>query len=310
MAQYANIQEGAVYMCLVTGLNSDGRIVKLSADQSKAGNLTKGNVLAEAPTIDVFLPGTAVDVLVTDTTPTTVAGKILGLIDATADAYHSGATDKGADMSNKFKIGSKAKGRIAFTCPGSEPLKVGISFLDHVVGLSTRMSGKPKERKSPLDVLPISTIISSAKVAKIQQGHGVFFDLGIRDVMGFAHISRLVDDKLDTLSEDSGAFKLESTHRARIIAYNEFDGLFQLSLEQKVLDQPFIRIEDIKPGQVVKGKVHKLIADKNGAAAVLIHLAEGITGLASEMHLADVRLQHPERKFREGVPVTARGFIH
>lgn len=304
--QHAKVQEGAVFMCLVTGLNSDGRIVKLSADQTKAGNLTKGNTLTEAPTIDVFLPGTAVDVLIAETTPTTVTGKILGLIDATADAYHSGVTEKGADVAKKYKIGSKVKARILFTCPDSDPRKVGISLLDHVVSLSSRMSGKPKERKSPLDLLPISTIIESAKVVKVQQGHGAFFDLGVRDVVGFAHISRLADDKVDILSEDAGPFKLESKHRARIIGYNALDGLFQLSLEKKVLDQAFIRIEDIKAGQVVKGKVHKLIADKTGAAAVLVHLAEGITGLVPEMHLADVRLQHPERKFREGVPVTAR----
>lgn len=304
--QHAKVQEGSVFMCLVTGLNSDGRIVKLSANHSKAGNLTKGNTLTEAPTIDVFLPGTAVDVLIAENTSSTITGKILGLIDATADAYHSGATEKGANVSEKYKLGSKVKARIIFTCPDSEPRKVGVSFLDHVVSLSTRMSGKPKERKSPLELLPISTIIETAKVIKVESGVGAFFDLGVRDVVGFAHISRLSDDRVDVLSEDAGPYKLASTHRARIIGYNELDGLFQLSLEQKVLDQSFLRIEDIKAGQVVKGKVHKLIADKTGAAAVLVHLSEGITGLVPEMHLADVRLQHPERKFREGVPVTAR----
>ncbi|EDU48820.1 rRNA biogenesis protein RRP5 [Pyrenophora tritici-repentis Pt-1C-BFP] len=304
--QHAKVQEGAVFMCLVTGINSDGRIVKLSADHTKAGNITKGNTLTEAPTIDVFLPGTAVDILVADTTSSTLVGKILGLIDATADAYHSGATEKAADVSQKYKIGSKVKARILFTCPNSEPRKVGVSLLDHVVSLSTRMSGKPKERKPPIDLLPISTIVESAKVVKVAPAQGAFFDLGIKDVVGFAHISRLSDDKVDVISEESGQFKLDSTHKARIIGYNALDGIFQLSLEQKVLDQPFLRIEDIQAGQVVKGKVHKLIADKTGAAAVLVHLADGITGLVPEAHLADVRLQHPERKFREGVPVTAR----
>lgn len=304
--QQSKVQEGAVFMCLVTGLNSDGRIVKLSANHTKAGNVTKGNTLTEAPTIDVFLPGTAVDLLVADTTSNTVTGKILGLVDATADSYHSTVTEKGHDVSEKYKLGSKVKARILFTCPDSDPKKVGVSLLDHVVSLSTRKSGKPKERKPPLDLLPISTIVETAKVIKVESGSGAFFDLGVRDVVGFAHISRLSDERVDILSEDSGAFKLASTHRARIIGYNEIDGLFQLSLERKVLDQAFLRIEDIKPGQVVKGKVHKLIADKTGASAVLVHLSEGITGLVPEMHLADVKLQHPERKFREGVPVTAR----
>lgn len=304
--QHSKVQEGAVFMCLVTGLNSDGKIVKLSADQTKAGNLTKGNTLTDAPTIDVFLPGTAVDVLVAENTSSTLVGKILGLVDATADAYHSGATEKGADVSQKHKIGTKVKARILFTCPDAEPAKVGISLLDHVVSLSSRMSGKPKERKTPLEYLPVSTIVDEAKVIKVAPGLGAFFELGVRDVIGFAHVSRLSDDRVDVLSEDAGAYKLDTKHRARVIGYNAMDGLFQLSLEQKVLEQAFLRIEDIKAGQVVKGKVHKLIADKKGAAAVLVNLSEGITGLVSELHLADVKLQHPERKFREGVPVTAR----
>ncbi|EMD64967.1 hypothetical protein COCSADRAFT_189966 [Bipolaris sorokiniana ND90Pr] len=303
---HSKVQEGAVFMCLITGLNSDGRIVKLSADHTKAGNLTKGNTLTEAPTIDVFLPGTAVDLLVTENTPNTITGKILGLIDATADAYHSGATEKATDVSQKHKIGSKVKARVLFTCPGSDPRKVSVSLLDHVLSLSTRMSGKPKERKPPIDLLPISTIVESAKVVKVAPSQGAFFDLGIKDVVGFAHISRLSDDKVDILSEEAGAFKLDSKHKARIVGYNALDGLFQLSLEKKVIDQPFLRIEDIKAGEVVKGKVHKLFADKTGATAVLVHLSDGITGLVPEMHLADVRLQHPERKFREGLPVTVR----
>ncbi|KAL5120009.1 rRNA biogenesis protein rrp5 [Pleosporales sp. CAS-2024a] len=304
--QHAKVQEGAVFMCLVTGLNSDGRIVKLSADHTKAGNLTKGHVLTEAPTIDVFLPGAAVDVLVADTTASTLTGKILGLVDATADAYHSGATERGADISKKHKLGSKVKARIIFTCPDSDPVRVGVSLLDHVVSLSTRMSGKPKERKPAVDLLPIATIVDAAKVVKVAPALGAFFELGIRDVLGFAHISRLSDDRVDVLSEDAGPYKLASTHRARVVGYNAMDGMFQLSLEQKVLDQAFLRIEDIKAGQIVKGKVHKLIADKKGAAAVLVHLSEGITGLVPELHLADVKLQHPERKFREGIAVTAR----
>ncbi|KAJ4323696.1 rRNA biogenesis protein rrp5 [Neodidymelliopsis sp. IMI 364377] len=304
--QHAKVQEGTVFMCLVTGLNSDGKIVKLSADQSKSGNLIKGNTLTDAPTIDVFLPGTAVDVLVADNTPSTLTGKILGLIDATADAYHSGASEKGADVSQKHKIGTKVKARVLFTCPDAEPRKVGISLLDHVISLSSRMSGKPRERKTPLEFLPVSTIVDEAKVIKVQPGLGAFFELGIRDVIGFAHVSRLSDDRVDVLSEDAGAYKLDTKHRARIVGYNAMDALFQLSLEKKVLDQAFLRIEDIKAGQVVKGKVHKLIADKKGAAAVLVNLSEGITGLVPELHLADVKLQHPERKFREGVPVTAR----
>ena len=54
--ELSSIQEGAIFFCLVTGQSSNGKIVKLSADTQKIGNLKKSGYLTEAPTIDVFLP--------------------------------------------------------------------------------------------------------------------------------------------------------------------------------------------------------------------------------------------------------------
>ncbi|KAF2011475.1 nucleic acid-binding protein [Aaosphaeria arxii CBS 175.79] len=303
---FSKVQEGSVFLCYVSGTSSNGRIIKLSSDHQKFGNLKKLNHVSEAPTIDVFLPGTAVDLLVTDSTATTVTGKIMGSLDATADVIHSGSAFKGDDVSEKYKIGSRAKARIICTFPGADPKKVGISMLDHIVALAPCLSGKPKEKKDPLTLAPLSSFIEEAKVIKVEPRSGVYFDIGIRDVSAFAHISRLTDGKIEVLSDDSGPFKLGAKHRARILGYNSLDAVFQLSLETKVLEQPFLRVQDIKVGQVVKGKVHKIINDRRGFTNLLVNLAENITGLVPEIHLADVRLQHPERKFREGASVTAR----
>ncbi|KAF2276377.1 rRNA biogenesis protein-like protein RRP5 [Westerdykella ornata] len=303
---HSKVQEGTVFLCTVSRLNSDGRVITLSADYQKTGNLKKLAHVTDAPTVDVFLPGTAVDMLVTDTTPTTVTGKIMGMLDATADAVHSGAADRGEDMSEKYKIGSRVKARIICTFPNSEPKKVGVSLLDHVVSLSTRVFGKAKESKDPLSILPISGFVEEAKVTRVEPSSGVYLDIGVKGVPGFAHISRLSDENVDRPSSESGAFKIGSKHRTRVLGYNPLDGLYQLSLEKKVLEQPFLRVQDVKVGQVVKGKVEKLIVDKKGHTSVLVSLAEGIRGLVSERHLADVRLQHPERKFRDGATVTAR----
>ncbi|KAF2658858.1 rRNA biogenesis protein-like protein RRP5 [Lophiostoma macrostomum CBS 122681] len=304
--KHADIQEGSVLMCFVSRLNPDGRIVTLSADYQKAGNVKKLPYITEAPTIDVFVPGTAVDLLVADVTSTTVTGKIMGLIDATADAVHSGAANNAADLNEKYKIGSRVKARIICTFPGADPKKVGVSLLDHVVSLSRRMSGKPKEKKDPLVLLPISSFIEEAKVIRVESRAGLYLDLGVRDVVGFAHISRLADGQVDLPTSESGPFKVDSTHRCRIIGYNPMDGLFQVSLQQKVLDQPFLRLQDIRIGQIAKGKVRRLIVNKKGNTSVLVDLSEGITGVVPEMHMADIRLQHPDRKFREGASVTAR----
>ena len=303
--EHSEVQEGAVFLCLVTGLSSDGRIIKLSADLHKAGNLKKPNFLAEAPTIDLFLPGTAVDMLITDVS-SGVTGKIMGLLDVTADLIHSGAAESQKGNSEKYKIGSKAKARIICTFPNVEPRRLGVSLLDHVVSLSSRSLSVGKVTKEPLQALPISSFVEEAKVVKVEPATGLFLDLGVRGILGFAHISRITDRKIETLSETTGTYKVGSKHRARVIGYNPMDGLYLVSLEPRVLDQPFLRIEDIQIGQIVKGKVDKLIVTKKGTAGVLVHLADGITGLVPEMHMADVHLQHPDRKFKGGLSVTAR----
>lgn len=116
----SSIQEGAVFLCMVTNTNSSGRIITLSADTSRTGNLKKA-YLTEAPTIDAFLPGTAVEILVSDITTRGISGKVMGMVDVTADLMQSGAGASGKDLEKKYKIGSKIKGRIICTFPTADP---------------------------------------------------------------------------------------------------------------------------------------------------------------------------------------------
>ncbi|KZF26527.1 nucleic acid-binding protein [Xylona heveae TC161] len=303
---HSKIQEGAVFLCTVTGHSANGNIVKLSADNQKAGNLKKIGFLTDAPTVDAFLPGSAVEILVEDFTPAGVAGKVMGMLDVTADVLHSGLSSGSKSLEKKFKVGSKVKGRIICTFPNAEPKKLGVSFLDHVLSLSPQTIGGGEDEKGPLDQIPISSFVNEAKVVKVDPVLGLFMDIGVSGAAGFVHVSRVKDGKVDTLSESTGPYKEGSVHKARVLGYNPMDRLFLLSLEQHILDQPFLRVEDVKVGEIVKGKIEKLIVNATGFGGVLVNLAEGISGLVPEMHLTDVHLQHPEKKFREGMSVTAR----
>lgn len=304
----AHIEEGAVFLCIVLGHNSDGNVVKLSADPRRIGNVKKSNYLADAPTVNSFMPGTAVEVLVSQLTPSGIAGKVMGLLDVTADLVHSGAGPYGRDLEKKYQVGGKVKGRIVCTFPDAEPKKLGISLLDHVLALRPHKvePSEGKRASDPVTALPVSTVVDNAKVVKVEQGVGLFVDLGISGTRGFVHISRITDGKIEALSESTGPYKVGSIHKARILDYNSMDNLYIVSMEQKIIDQPFLRFEDIQVGEVVKGKVEKLIINAVGVGGVLITLADGITGLVPEMHMADIHLQHPEKKFKEGLSVKAR----
>jgi rRNA biogenesis protein RRP5 len=304
--ELSSIEEGAVFLCMVTGLSSNGKTVKLTADTQKIGNSKKPNFLSDAPTVDSFLPGSAVEILVTEITPRGIAGKLMGMLDVTADLMHSGAGASGKDLEKKYKIGSKIKGRVICNFPNADPPKLGISLLDHVIQLASQHAIKDGNKKSPLDLLPLSTIIEEVTVRKVEPGVGLFVDLGLKGVSGFVHISRVKDGKIETLSESTGPYKLDSTHRGRLIGYNSLDGLYLVSLEPSVLEQPFLRIEDLTIGEVVKGKVEKIVINAKGVGGLLVNLADGITGLVPEAHMSDVHLQHPDKKFKEGMTVTTR----
>ena len=316
------IQEGQVMMCLVTGKGSNGKVLKLSPDAARFSAATSDNnspLVSEAPTVDAFHPGTAVQILVTEVSAGGVAGKVMGMLDVTADVVHSGAGGKGIDMTKKYKIGSKVKGRIVWTLPVDDGTRrVGLSLLDHTLTLPPPPTRLPENASAKLRTqatelaqhLPLSSTVEDATVTHVITERGLFLALPSSSgdpATAFAHISQVSDNRIDSLSSSTGTYKLGSAHKARVVSYNPLDNLHYVSLKQSVLSQAFLRLEDLTIGELVKGTVERLIlGGKSGITGILVKLSDRITGLIPEMHLSDVQLQHPERKFREGFPLKAR----
>lgn len=299
---YSNVKEGSVFLCMVTGQNANGSVVKLSANLQSSGSIKKSRYLSTAPTINTFLPGTAAEILLTEVSASGLSGKIMGMLDATVDLVQSGGNSGKDDLTNKFNIGAKIKGRLVCTFPASEPFKVGFSLLDHVLKFTPSASGPGSSDDAPA----ISAIVPEAKVVRVDPGLGVYVQLGSSKHVGFVHVSRLADGQVETITEDHGPFRIDSVHEARVVGYSALDNLYLLSFERKIIDQPFLRIEDVTVGAVVKGKVQKLIIGASGVDGLIVSLADGISGLVPSMHFADTPLQFPEKKFKEGLTVSAR----
>lgn len=298
------LQPGNVFLCVVTGLSANRKVVQLSTQTGKLGNVK--NFPAEATTINTFVPGTAVDILVSEVSDRGFIGKVMGHLDVTADHIHSGIGPNDIDLTAKYKVGAKIKARVICTFPEARKPKLGISLLEHVKSLQPLSAQVDGQVREPLATLPISSIVDDCVVKQVETDIGLFVDVGVQGVPGFVHISRVKDGKVDGLYETSGPFKAGSKHRGRVVGYNAFDGIFLISFEKTVIEQRFLRIEDVPVGDVVEGVVEKLVVGENGVHGLIVKLSEGISGLVPEMHLSDVRLQHPEKKFREGMKVKAR----
>ena len=114
-------KEGQVMLCTIIGLSSNGKIVKLSGDleqkPSKKGKYSGGKAawwLGSAPTVNTFLPGTGIEVLITDIAKrgkaVGIAGKVMGLVDATIDFFHASGWEE-KDIESKFKVGEKVSSK-------------------------------------------------------------------------------------------------------------------------------------------------------------------------------------------------------
>lgn len=298
------LQPGSVLLCMATGLSGNRKVVQLTTRSEKMAS--PKSFPSEATTVDTFAPGTAVDVLVSEVSERGIVGKVLGHLDVTADHVHSGVGPHGTDLEAKHKVGSRLKARVICTFPDARQPKLGISILDHVLSFKAPSAQVEGSGKKPLEALPISSVVETCVVKRVEADIGLFVDVGVEGVPGFVHISRVKDGKVDGLYESSGPYKLDSVHRGRVVGYNAFDGLFLLSLEKSVLEQPFLRVEDVPVGDVVDGVVEKIVVGENGVHGIIVKIAEGISGLVPEMHLSDVKLQHPEKKFKVGLKVKAR----
>jgi rRNA biogenesis protein RRP5 len=303
--ELSQVKPGMAFLCVVTSLTAGGRIVKLSTKiENKGMNSTTG-ILGTAPTVNSFLPGTIVEILLSDITSTGLAGKVIGLLDVTSDIVHSGARSTSSSLEEIYKPGTKTIGRLVYTFPLSESKKLGFSVLKHVIQADANL---PDFERQDVDkhVLHVSSIVKKAKIIRVDPGLGVYFSLGPEALEGFAHISRLSESKVDSLSAESGPYKLGSEHQARILEFNAMDNLFIVSLQPKVIQQPYLRVEDVNEGEAVKGKVEKLLNDEDGLKGLIVNLADGVTGFVPRIHLSDTLLQHPEKRFREGTAVSAR----
>ncbi|KAB8360835.1 hypothetical protein FH972_024569 [Carpinus fangiana] len=302
----ADIQEGMVFLCVVTGLSSNGKVVKLSANHKVVGDVRKTNVLTESSTIDPLLPGTAVEVLISRVGSLVLAGQVLGSVDAGADLVHSGAGPLSIDLEKKYKAGSKITARIIYSISDEDSVKLGVSLLDHVVTLSSKRSSDKVKSELPSSLLPQSSFVDHVRIVDVAPKLGLFVDAGVKGIPGFVHVSRVADQRVEDVAKDSGAYKTGTTHRGRILGYNAMDGLYLLSLQQKILDQPFLSVDDVKVGEIVNGKVDKIIVNATGVAGIVLELAESVTGFVPHVHMADIQLAHPEKKFKQGATVKAR----
>ncbi|KAK3601363.1 hypothetical protein CHS0354_037678 [Potamilus streckersoni] len=131
--------------------------------------------------------------------------------------------------------------------------------------------------------------IVEAKLKHFDGNNRAIFQL-TESAIGFASKKNLCNNTVKDIKKE---FQIGSLYRCRIMGFNPLENQVAVTLKQSILEQKYLRLADIKPGKIVQCTI-KAIHSKG----VSVKVVKGITGFIPTMHLTDVTLKNPEKKFK------------
>ncbi|EDL42026.1 programmed cell death protein 11 [Mus musculus] len=276
----AKFKVGQYLTCVVEEVKSNGGVVSLSVEHSEVSSAFATE--EQSWNLNNLLPGLLVKAQVQKVTQFGLQLNFLTFFKGLVDFMHLEPKKMGSYSSNQT-----VKACILCVHPRTRVVRLSLRpiFL-HPGRPLTRISYQ--QLGAVLDDVPVQGFFKNAgAIFRLKDG-----------VLAYARVSHLSDSKKAFNAE---AFKPGSTHKCRIIDYSQMDELALLSLRKSIIAAPFLRYHDIKIGTVVKGTV---LAIK--PFGILVKVGEQIKGLVPSMHLADIMMKNPEKKYSPGDEVKCR----
>ncbi|KAI8146542.1 hypothetical protein BJV82DRAFT_665505 [Fennellomyces sp. T-0311] len=270
---------GQIVQCMATENAKNKRTVKVTLNK-----VAKGVVQEPSANVDAVVPGMLVKGNVQGVQENGLTVKFMGLYDATIEHTH-------LPLDKKYKEGDNIEFRILYCFLNTEPRRIGGTLLPHLVQLN-----KP----DTMDLVTYGTIVDEVTVRRVFSKKGVFVSVG-GDLRGFVHISNLADRHIERLNKTDDQYGLNTTHRARVVGYNSLDAMLLLTTKESVLEDTYMRVNDVPVGQDVTATVINV-----NDAGVIVRLSSTIQALVPALHMSDVKLTHPEVKFKKDSQVRAR----
>ncbi|XP_077205715.1 protein RRP5 homolog [Paroedura picta] len=276
----AELKIGQYLNCLIDEVKNSGRIIRISISQSEVAAAIATEV--QNWTLCSLLPGLVVKAQIQEVAPLGISLSFLSSFTGIVDLMHLGST-----KSRNYSPGHMVKACILSVNPTTKAIRLSLRpvFL------------QPGTQLGHLSSDRIGTVVAYSRVKSFHKNAGAVFTLD-DGTLAFAHLKHLSDVPKSFKPE---SFKPGSKHKCRIIDYSPIDDLLLLSLKQRIIDAPFLRYHDIHPGQIVEGSV---IALKDFGMQVKV--AGHIKALVPRLHLADVVLKQPEKKYSVGNMVKSR----
>lgn len=300
-----SLQVGSVVFAKITKIPENRRSFEVTLDPKTVTNTP----IKHVPSITAILPGTLTKVLVTAALPTGLNVKLFGMFDATIDRFHLPQLPEGKDIQDVYKEGSKHVARVLWDllAPPSTALqgdnpdherKFGLSLAPQVLALQAPVA---KDQQLLQHAYPIGAPLKVTVVQTINEW-GLIVSIHNTDLRGFVHISQVSDDHVVSLPPSSGPFAKGTEHKARVVGHSPTDRTLQLSLKASVLERKFMRVSEVEVGEVVNANIIKLGLPNT----IFLQLHGHVDGVVFANHFADIKLTHPEKRFKPGLQVKAR----
>uniref|UniRef100_A0A672TTY3 Protein RRP5 homolog n=1 Tax=Strigops habroptila TaxID=2489341 RepID=A0A672TTY3_STRHB len=266
--------------CVVVEVKNEGRVVLLSIDRSEVAS----SLATERQnwSLSNLLPGLVVKARVQKVTPLGVKLSFLSYFTGIVDFMHMDS-----EKSTSYSPGQVVKACILSINPTSKVVRLTLrqAFL-HPGGSPNQVSNDR-----------IGAVVEESTVKAFYKQFGAIFELD-DGTLAFARLKHLSKTRK---SFKPGAFKAGCKHKCRIIDYSLMDEMCIVSLKYQIIEARFLQYQDIHTGDVVQGKVFAL-----KSIGMQVKVTDGIKGLVPSMHLADVILKQPEKKYNIGDQVRCR----
>ncbi|XP_030890542.1 protein RRP5 homolog [Leptonychotes weddellii] len=276
----AALKVGQYLNCIIEEVKGNGGVVGLSIGHSDVSTAVATE--EQNWTLNNLLPGLVVKAQVQKVTPVGLTLNFLSVFTGLVDLMHLDPKKAGTYFSNQT-----VRACVLSVHPRTRAVRLSLRPIFLQPGRSlTRLSCQ--HLGAVLDEVPVQSFFSKAGATfRLKDG-----------ALAYARLSHLSDSKNVFNAE---AFKPGNTHKCRIIDYSQMDELALLSLRTSIIEAQYLRYHDIKPGALVKGTV--LTIKPYG---MLVKVGEQIKGLIPPMHLADILMKNPEKKYHIGNEVKCR----
>ncbi|GFN83437.1 Rrp5-like protein [Plakobranchus ocellatus] len=246
----------------------ESRVVNVTVDPESVQKA----LLPETSNLDSVRPGMAVTAIVTSISANGLCVNVFNF----EGSIHSSQLFK---TSAQYKCGEEIRAKVLYINPTTKEL--------HLTNLPKHLEfdGTPLNFFGDLK----AGDFLDGKTSRFLKGKGVYFSLPGK-VKGFAAMSHLSDNMKE--AQDLARFQKGQTFRCRVLGFNFMEALALVSLKQSVLDQKFLSVKDISVGEILEVFVQDVTS--NG---LVVKISKGIYSFIPCMHLADVPIKHPEKKF-------------